>query len=148
MGQRYHRMENQKSRPKLACNLDFTKGKGLEPKVKNCPSWETWWANLFNPNLSQTGVWGGQPWPRLCNFGGGNSYVNTIWMIFRTFLEPFEMAKFLTFESQFEKSNWWVFPLLTDQVQTTFKILNLGVKFCKWLGPRGRSKVLCLLQYF
>ena len=33
MGQRYREMEDQKSGPRLACNLDFAKGKGLEPKV-------------------------------------------------------------------------------------------------------------------
>ena len=49
---------------------------------------------------------GASHWPILCNFGGKNSYFDTIWIIFLTFLEPFEMAKFLTFESQFEKSNW------------------------------------------
>ena len=34
MGQRNRRMENQKMGLWLACNLDFAKGKGLEPKVK------------------------------------------------------------------------------------------------------------------
>ena len=34
MGQRYRKMENQKSGPGLACNLDFAKGIGLESKVK------------------------------------------------------------------------------------------------------------------
>ena len=29
----YRRMENQKQGPGLACNLDFAKEKGLEPKV-------------------------------------------------------------------------------------------------------------------
>ena len=34
MGQRYRRMEGRKLGPGLACNLDFTKEKGLESKVK------------------------------------------------------------------------------------------------------------------
>ena len=34
MGQRYRKMKDSKSEPGLACNLDFAKGKGLEPKVK------------------------------------------------------------------------------------------------------------------
>ena len=34
MGQRYRRKENEKLGTELACNLDFAKGKGLEPKVK------------------------------------------------------------------------------------------------------------------
>ena len=39
MGQRYHKMEDQKLGPGLACNLDFAKGKGLKPKVlKNIQS--------------------------------------------------------------------------------------------------------------
>ena len=37
MGQKYPKMEDQKSSPGLACNLDFAKGKGFEPKVKKCP---------------------------------------------------------------------------------------------------------------
>ena len=45
MGQRYPKMENQKSGPGLASNLDFAKEKGLEQKLKsfqNCLSWERW----------------------------------------------------------------------------------------------------------
>ena len=34
LGQRYRRIEDQKPRPRLACNLDFAKGEILEPKVK------------------------------------------------------------------------------------------------------------------
>ena len=34
MGQRYRRMEDQKSGPGLASNLDFAKGGRLEPKLK------------------------------------------------------------------------------------------------------------------
>ena len=33
MGQRYRKIEDQKSGSGLACNLDFAGGKGLEPKV-------------------------------------------------------------------------------------------------------------------
>ena len=36
MGQRYGKMENWRLGPRLACNLDFAKGKGLKPKVKKC----------------------------------------------------------------------------------------------------------------
>ena len=34
MEQSYCKMEDQKLGPGLACNLDFAKEKGLEPKVK------------------------------------------------------------------------------------------------------------------
>ena len=34
MGQRYHRMEDQKPGPVLAYNLGFAKEKGLGPKVE------------------------------------------------------------------------------------------------------------------
>ena len=37
MGQRYRRMEDQKPGPGLACNLDFAKSEGLEPKVEKVP---------------------------------------------------------------------------------------------------------------
>ena len=47
-----------------------------------------------------------------------NSYLNAIWITFRTFLEPFKITKFLRIESQSKQSNWLVFPLLTDQVKT------------------------------
>ena len=44
MGQRYRKMKDQKLGPGLACNLDFAKGKGVKPKVKNFSkivlSWE------------------------------------------------------------------------------------------------------------
>ena len=33
MGQRRRKVEDQKPRPGLACDLDFVKGEGLEPKV-------------------------------------------------------------------------------------------------------------------
>ena len=45
MGQRYPKMEDQKSGPGLACNLYFDKKKGLEQKLESfqdCLSWETW----------------------------------------------------------------------------------------------------------
>ena len=32
--------------------------------------------------------------------------INTIWIIFRTFLEPFEITKILRFENQLKKLNW------------------------------------------
>ena len=34
MGQRHPKLEDQKQRPGLACNLDFAEGKGLKLKVK------------------------------------------------------------------------------------------------------------------
>ena len=34
MGQRYRRMQDQKLRPVLTCNLDLAKQKRLEPNVK------------------------------------------------------------------------------------------------------------------
>ena len=34
IGQRYRRMTDQKLGPRLACNLDFAKRKGLEPRVE------------------------------------------------------------------------------------------------------------------
>ena len=35
VGQRYRRMEDQKPWPGLALNQEFSKGRGLKPKVKN-----------------------------------------------------------------------------------------------------------------
>ena len=50
-------------------------------------------------------------------------------------LEPFEITKFLRFEkANWKNLNWWVLPLLTDQVQNAFKILNLEIKFCEDLA--------------
>ena len=37
MGQRYSRMEDQKSGPGLSCNLDFAQGKDLNQKLKRFP---------------------------------------------------------------------------------------------------------------
>ena len=54
-------MENQKSGPGLACYQDFAKEKELEPKVKifsKLSKLEDVMSKFFNPNESQTGVWG------------------------------------------------------------------------------------------
>ena len=46
MGQRYHKMADQKHRPGLPCNQDFVKeGKDLNKNLKSFPkivNWETW----------------------------------------------------------------------------------------------------------
>ena len=63
---------------------------------------------------------------------GKNSYFNDILIICSTFIEPFKRTKFLTFERQTKKSNCSVLPLPKDQVHSTFKILHVWVKFCKW----------------
>ena len=59
------------------------------------------------------------------------SYFTVISITFRKFLESFEITIFFRFEGQLNKFKIGVFPLLTDQVQNTFKILNLEIKFCK-----------------
>ena len=50
-GQRYCRMEDQKPWPGLALNREFSKGRGLKPKVTN--------ENIVHSNVSQTGIWEG-----------------------------------------------------------------------------------------
>ena len=50
VGQRYRRMEDQKPWPGLAINREFSKGRGLKPKVTN--------ENIVYSNVSQTGIWG------------------------------------------------------------------------------------------
>ena len=47
MGQRYRRMEDQKPWPGLALNREFSKGRGLKPKVTN--------ENVVYSNVSQRG---------------------------------------------------------------------------------------------
>ena len=53
-------MEDQKSGIGLTCNLDFAKGKGLEPKVKKFPKLSKLGdvVSKLNPNVSRTVVWG------------------------------------------------------------------------------------------
>ena len=53
MGQRYRRMEDQKPWPGLALKREFSKGRGLKPKVTN--------ENIVYSNVSQTGIWGRSP---------------------------------------------------------------------------------------
>ena len=64
MGQRYPKMEDQKSGIGLTCNLDFAKGKGLEPKVNKFPKWSKLGdvVSKLNPNISRTVVWGPAAW--------------------------------------------------------------------------------------
>ena len=62
MGQRYRRMEDQKPWPGLALNREFSKGRGLKPKVTN--------ENIVYSNVSQTWIWGRAPsrWAIFWNF--------------------------------------------------------------------------------
>ena len=53
VGQRYRRMEDQKPWPGLALIREFSKGRGLKPKVTN--------ENIVYSNVSQTGIWGRSP---------------------------------------------------------------------------------------
>ena len=133
MGQRYRKIEDQKPGPELAWNLDFAKGEGLEPKVKNIFKIVQIGRRGEQTSLTQTHcrrgleATAGRFFVIFCE---KKNYFNAIWITSRTFLEPFEITKVLRFEIQLKKSNERVFPLLTDQVQNTFKILNLGIKFC------------------
>ena len=51
------------------------------------------------------------------------------WITFRTYLQPFERTRFLTFESQSKKIVCSILLLLAIKVQNTFKILHYGKKF-------------------
>ena len=98
---------------------------------------------LVKANVSQTGIWG----PAveqffLFLFFEKNSYFNAIWVTFYTFLEPFEKTNFLAFESQLNKLNCFVFFLLVDQIQNTFKILNLGFNFVSDLTQVGEVRLI------
>ena len=53
VGQKYRRMEDQKPWAGLALNREFSKGRGLKPKVTN--------ENIVHSNASQTGIWGRSP---------------------------------------------------------------------------------------
>ena len=65
MGQRYSRMEDQKPRPWLACNLDFVKEKGVEPKIKKVSK-----LILIGQRGKQTGLTQThhRRWAIFCNF--------------------------------------------------------------------------------
>ena len=67
VGERYRRMEDQKPWPGLALNREFSKGRGLKPKVTN--------ENILYSNVSQTGIWGRSP-PSLGDFFEKKSYFN------------------------------------------------------------------------
>ena len=62
VGQRYRRMEDQKPWPGLALNREFSKGRGLKPKVTS--------ENIVYLNVSQTGSGDEAPsrWAILWNF--------------------------------------------------------------------------------
>ena len=70
-------------------------------------------------NVSQTGVWerGPQPPEAMADFlkifviFGKNSYLNTSWITYCTFFEPFDRTKFLRFENHLKKLNCSVFLL-------------------------------------
>ena len=53
VGQRYRRMEDQKPWPGLALKREFSKGRGLKPKLTN--------ENIVYSNVSQTGIWRRSP---------------------------------------------------------------------------------------
>ena len=53
VGQRYRRMEDQKLWPGLALTREFSKWRGLKPKVTN--------ENIVYSNVSQKGIWGRSP---------------------------------------------------------------------------------------
>ena len=94
MGQRYRKMEGLKSGLGFECNLDFAKGKGLEPKVSKFSKVgrrdeQTCLTQTYHRRMS-----GGRPLGDFFNFWDKNSYFNTIRIIFLTFLEPFEINKF------------------------------------------------------
>ena len=71
----------------------------------------------------------GSRWANFIFFFRKNSRLNAIWITFCTFLDPFEITKFLGFESQLKTSNCWVFILLTDQVQKRLKSWILELNF-------------------
>ena len=60
MGQRCRKMEDQKQKPGLPCNLDFAKeGQDLNQNLKSFQkivNWERWRVNQCNLNVSQTRV--------------------------------------------------------------------------------------------
>ena len=126
-------MEDQKPGPGLACNLGFAKEKRLKSKVKKISKIVQVGRRGEQTSLVQMYHSRGSKGRRSAIFGifffffwKKNSFFNAIWIIFRTFLEAFKITKFLRNESQLKQSNWWDFPLLTDQVQNSFKILEFG----------------------
>ena len=50
--------------------------------------------------------------------------------------------KFLGIESQLKQSNWWVFPLLTDQVKTRLKSWIWGLNFVIAFAQIGEAKYI------
>ena len=72
-----------------------------------------------------------------------NSYFNSIWITFRTFLEPFENTKFLRLKSQLKK----FFPLLQVKSKTRLKCGILGLNFVIWCRS-GEARYLALGNIF
>ena len=74
MGQRYPKMEDQKSGPGLACNLDFAKEKGLERKVMKFPKMSkledvvSILSKLVQPKRITDGGLGAGRWAIFCKF--------------------------------------------------------------------------------
>ena len=60
------------------------------------------------------------------NLNGKNSYFNTLWFIFCTFLELFEITKFLRFESQSKKIKLVSFLLTYRSSPNHVKNLEFG----------------------
>ena len=91
MGQRYHRMDDQKPGP--ACgNLTriLLQGEDFTQKLKSFPK-----LSKLKDVVSQTNeLKRPQPLRIFINFLEKNSYFNAIWITFRTFLEPFESLRF------------------------------------------------------
>ena len=95
------------SGPVLACNLDFAKEKGLEPKVKISKIVKI---RKRGVHISLTQTFYRRDLKAVAGrffaiVSGKNSYFNAIWITFRMFLASCEITKFLRFESQLKKSN-------------------------------------------
>ena len=84
----------------------FPKGKDLNQKLKRLPKLSKLGdvvSKVVKPkHITYEGLRAG----RWAIFLKKKSYFNTIWITFRTCLEPFGRTKFLKFESQLKKSNW------------------------------------------
>ena len=61
-------------------------------------------------------------WANFCKFLEKNGYLNAIWIIFRTFSEPYERTKFVRFKRQMNKS----LPLLQVKSKTRQNSFILG----------------------
>ena len=143
----------------MASNKDFAEGEGLEPQVKKfykcikigrrgkqISATQTNFRQGLGPKLvtKRYGDVGGSPsrWAIFKIFGK-NSYFNSIWITFRTFLEPFENTKFLRLKSQLKK----FFPLLQVKSKTRLKCGILGLNFVIWCRS-GEARYLALGNIF